>query len=325
MHNGQETAESRRRVGFILLPGFALTSFSLAVEALSVVNHLGEHPRYDYSLYSGDPDASRRLVESSNGVPIQTARHFTDAEPCDTLVVCAHRHAARHDDDRLKTMLRRQNRHGGRIVALSNGSLVLARAGVLTGKGCTLVGEDVAVFEELYPEIPVRQHLYTVDGNVLTCAGGMTALDLFLYLIGCDFGKETAREVSLRFLQDRVRSPEESQHARRSLERRMRSPTLGAAIELMEAHLEQPLSIRALADQVGATTRTLEHLFQRFEQITPAGYYLALRLNCAHRMLQESRLPISTIALATGFTSQSYFSRRFRAQFGLAPRDARHA
>lgn len=313
-----------RHVGFILMPGFALTSFSLAVEALSVANHLGECHRYHYTLFSGDPDPAHSAVVSSNGVPIHTERHFTACEPCDTLVVCAHRHAARYDDPRLKAVLRRQHRHGGRLVALSNGSLVLARAGVLTEKGCTLVGEDMAVFAELYPAIPVHQHLYTVDGNILTCAGGMTALDLFLFIIGRDFGAATANEVSHQFLQDRVRSPEESQHSRRSLERRMKSPALGAAIELMEANLETPLSIRALADDaVGTTTRTLEALFRRFEDTTPARYYLDLRLDCARRLLQESHLPVSTIALATGFASQSYFSQRFRERFGLSPRQTR--
>lgn len=325
MSSGHDPSAGSRRVGFILMPGFALTSFSLAVEALSVVNHLGERCVYDYTLYSGDPDPARSPIFSSNGVPIQPARHFTDCEPCDILVVCAHRNAARYGDSRLKGILRRQNHHGGLLVALSNGSLVLARAGVLSRKGCTLVGEDMAVFTELYPDIPVRQHLYTVDGNILTCAGGMTALDLFLFIIGRDFGAETANEVSHKFLQDRIRSPEEIQNVRRSLELRMKSPALGAAIELMEANLEKPLRIESLAGEVGTTTRTLEHLFRRFEQTTPARYYLELRLDCARRMLEESNLPISTIAHATGFSSQSYFSRRFREQFGLQPRQVRES
>ncbi len=37
----QASSGSPRRIGFLLMPGFALTSFSLAVEAPSVVNQLG--------------------------------------------------------------------------------------------------------------------------------------------------------------------------------------------------------------------------------------------------------------------------------------------
>ncbi|MCZ0927224.1 GlxA family transcriptional regulator [Halomonas janggokensis] len=323
MNEIKQSHIATRRVGFILMPGFALTSFSLAVEVLSVTNYLGGGNCYDYTIYSGDTDLSLTPIVSSNGIPIQPDRHFTECEPCDILVVCAHRNAARHDDAKLKAILRRQNHAGGLLVALSNGSLILARAGVLTSKGCTLVGDDMAVFAELYPPIPVREHLYTVDNNVLTCAGGMTALDLFLFIISRDFGANMANEVSHKFLQDRVRSSEEVQNARRSLERRMKSPAFGAAIELMEANVETPLSIQTLASEVGTTTRTLELLFQRFEHTTPARFYIDLRLDSAYRMLLESYLPISTIALACGFSSQSYFSRRFKERFHLSPREMR--
>lgn len=314
-----------RQVGFILMPGFALTSFSLAVETLSVVNNLSERVLYEYTLYSGDRDRHSSCVHSSNHVPIQTTAHFSDCGTCDLLVVCAHRNASHYGDAVLGTLLRKQKRRNGRIAALSNGSLVLAKAGVLSERGCTLVGDDVRVFTELYPDIPVLQHLYTVDGNVLTCAGGTSALDLFLYIVGRDLGQDTAAEVSQRFLQDRIRSREEIQNAQRSLRLRMKSPHLGAAIELMEANLEKPWRIDALARAVGTTTRTLEHLFRRFEQATPNQYYLDLRLRQARKMIEESRLPIATVAYSTGFSSQSYFSKRFRAAFGIQPRQLRSA
>lgn len=61
-----------RRVGFILFPGFALTSFSLAVEALSVSNLLLGYTAYDYRLYSGDSDPKTNEVLTSNHVPNRT-------------------------------------------------------------------------------------------------------------------------------------------------------------------------------------------------------------------------------------------------------------
>lgn len=318
-------ADRPRRVGFILMPGFALTSFSLAVETLSVVNSLTGRVVYEYTLYSGDTDRQSLCVYSSNHIPIDTTAHFHDCGPCDLLVVCAHRNASQYGDEILGSLLRKQKQRGGRIAALSNGSLVLAKAGVLSHRGCTLIGDDVAVFAELYPGIPVLQHLYTADGNVLTCAGGTSALDMFLYIVGRDLGQDMAAGVSERFLQDRVRSREEIQNTRRSLRLRMKSPHLGAAIELMEANIDKPLRIDELASAVGTTTRTLEHLFRRFERTTPGRYYLDLRLGRARKMIQETRLPIATVAYSTGFSSQSYFSRRFRAAFGVQPRQLRAA
>ncbi|CAE6904903.1 helix-turn-helix domain-containing protein [Vibrio sp. B1FLJ16] len=40
-------------------------------------------------------------------------------------------------------------------------------------------------------------------------------------------------------------------------------------------------------------------------------------------MIEETRLPLSTIAQATGFTSQSYFTKRFREHYTMSPSQLR--
>ncbi|MDR3372659.1 MAG: AraC family transcriptional regulator [Ancalomicrobiaceae bacterium] len=57
---------------------------------------------------------------------------------------------------------------------------------------------------------------------------------------------------------------------------------------------------------------------------TSAGKILAdVRLSRALDQLQTSRLPITEIALMAGYDSPSRFAARFRARFGLAPREIR--
>mgnify|MGYP006280135995 CR=1 FL=1 len=308
-----------RRVGFVLLPGFALTSFSLAVETLSVANDLGRGPLYDTALYSGDHEPATAVVTSSNGIPVQTRGHFGVCGGLDLVVVCAHRGAATWYDTRLFRFLRWQHGAGARIAAVSSASFVLARAGILNGRSCTLIEEDIPTFTELYPGIRVQENLYTVAPGVLTSAGGMAALDMLLYTIATDHGREFARAVSQRFLQDRLRSPEEMQHARRRLELRMQSPVFGAAVEIMEDNLETPPTIAAIARKIGTTTRTLEQTFRHTAGTTPARYYLGLRLDRARRMLADTHLPVADVAHATGFSSQSHFTRRFRSVYGCTP------
>lgn len=308
-----------REVGFILLPGFALTSFSLAIETLSVANDLGHGTLYDTALYSGAHEPEARVVTSSNDVPVETRGHFGGCGGLDLVVVCAHRGAASWYDTRLFRFLRWQHGAGARIAGVSSAGFVLARAGILNGRSCTLIEEDIPTFTELYPGIRVQENLYTVTPSVLTSAGGMAALDMLLYTIATDHGREFARAVSQRFLQDRLRSPEEMQHARRRLELRMQSPVLGAAVEIMEDNLEAPPTIAAIARKVGTTPRTLEQTFRRAAGTTPARYYLGLRLDRARRMLTDTHLPVADIAQATGFASQSHFTRRFRQAYGRPP------
>ena len=312
-------ATAPREVGFVLLPGFALTSFSLAVETLSVANDLGRGSLYDTALYSGSTERTTRVVTSSNGVPVETRGHFDDCGGLDLVVLCAHHGAARWYDTSLFRFLRRQHGAGARIAAVSSASFVLARAGILNGRSCTLIEEDIPTFTELYPGIRVQENLYTVADRVLTSAGGMAALDMLLYAIATDHDRELARGVSRRFLQDRIRSPEEMQHARRRLELRMQSPVFGAAVEIMEDNLETPPTIAAIARKVGTTTRTLEQTFRHTAGTTPARYYLGLRLDRARRMLADTHLPVADIAQATGFASQSHFTRRFRHAYGRPP------
>ncbi|TWC43262.1 transcriptional regulator GlxA family with amidase domain [Pseudomonas sp. SJZ079] len=314
-----------RRVGFVLIPGFALTSFSLAVEALSVSNLLRGTTVYDYHLYSGDVDPAVTEVLTSNGVPIKISEDIGSIEACNLLFICAYKKAATYNNLALFAKLRALKKTGCRLASLSSGSFILAKAGVLRGNSCTLFSEQMPSFKELYPSVAVEESIYTVGDGIFTCQGGTTALDMLLYIISQDHGADFASSVSQQFCQDRIRSRDEIQNARRYLELRMKAPCLGAAIEMMEANIETPYAIEDLAGKVGTTVRTLEHAFRTHENTTPVNYYLHLRLRRARAMIEDTSLPIATIAQATGFASQSYFTKRFREAYGISPSRLRSA
>lgn len=313
------------QVSFILLPGFALTSFSLAIEALSVANLLNGSEIYQYQIYQADPAGNGNAIKSSNNVPIETNGSITSCQQSDLIFICGYRNIADYNNPQLFTLLRNVARRKGRIAALSCGSFILAKAGLLQGKSCTLVPEYCSTFAELYPAITLQENLYTVTENLLTSAGGTATLDMLLYLIGQDHGRDFAHHVSQQFLQERIRSSEEIQTSRRYLTLRMKSPCLGAAVELMEKHISSPYPISALASGIGTTQRNLETVFQKYEQLSPGRYYLRLRLLHARKMVEETHLSIANIAQATGFSSQSHFSKCFREQFSRRPSELRQA
>ncbi|MFG0533734.1 GlxA family transcriptional regulator [Pseudomonas sp. yb_2] len=324
MHKPQAQSQVRH-VGFILLPGFALTSFSLAVEALSVSNLLLGYTAYDYHLYSGDVDPITNEVLTSNHIPIRVSRGLGELDECNLLFICAYKKAANYNNPALLAKLRTLKKTDCRLASLSSGSFILAKAGLLRSGACTLFSEQMSAFKELYPSITVSESIFTVHDDVFTCQGGTTALDMLLYIIGQDHGADFALSVSRQFSQDRIRNHNEVQAARRYLELRMKSPCLGSAIEIMEANIETPLTIEILADKIGATVRTLEHAFRTHENTTPINYYLLMRLRHARTMLEDTALPISSIAHATGFASQSYFTKRFREAYGVSPSRLRSA
>ncbi|MFQ5760184.1 MAG: helix-turn-helix domain-containing protein, partial [Acidiferrobacterales bacterium] len=94
-------------------------------------------------------------------------------------------------------------------------------------------------------------------------------------------------------------------------------------IALMEANLEQPLLHHELAPAVGLSKRQMERLFSRYLDTTPSRYYMDLRLKMGRRLLEQTSLPILEVALACGFSSPGHFSHRYRALFGVSPRQER--
>jgi transcriptional regulator GlxA family with amidase domain len=96
-------------------------------------------------------------------------------------------------------------------------------------------------------------------------------------------------------------------------------PSVATAVRLMESHVDEPLSIAAIAARIGITARTLETMFRKAIGETPGAYYARLRLSTARRLVVDTRISMAEIAARTGFSTAASFSRAFSAAFGQAP------
>jgi transcriptional regulator GlxA family with amidase domain len=89
--------------------------------------------------------------------------------------------------------------------------------------------------------------------------------------------------------------------------------------EYVEANLEAKIELADLAARANLSRCHFAYAFKQSVGCTPHRYVVSRRLEKARELLAENRLPISEIAVATGFADQSHFSRCFRAFFGLSP------
>ena len=87
----------------------------------------------------------------------------------------------------------------------------------------------------------------------------------------------------------------------------------------METHVADPLTLYQLAEIAGVSPRQLNRLFRDKLDAGTMEYYRGLRLDTAQQLLAHSPLPLTEIALATGFSSSSHFSRAFSAHYGIPP------
>ena len=312
-------------IGFFMVPSFSMIAFASAVEPLRIANRLSERALYEWVLISKDGGP----VTASNGISVNPHFAITDfdinmaSRDMPTLVLVSGLGAEVYDDGDTFGWLRRLDRQGSDIGALCTGAHVLARAGLLDGKVCTLHWENIPSFRETYPEIEVTDDLFEIDGNRFTCSGGTAALDLMLHLIRAEHSEELATHVSEQCILDRMRGGQDQQRMPLAVRLGVDNRKLIDSIHTMETHLEEPLSQEELAQAVGISRRQLERLFQKHVGRPPNRYYMQLRVDRARKLLLQTDMQIVDVAMACGFVSASHFAKSYRQFYGVTPRQAR--
>lgn len=90
-------------------------------------------------------------------------------------------------------------------------------------------------------------------------------------------------------------------------------------------HLEQNLTLAALADMIGLSQNYFLRSFKQATGKTPHQFLIEQRVARAKELLRTSRLPLAEIALRCGFSSQSHLTTHFRLLTGETPRAFRHS
>ena len=90
-------------------------------------------------------------------------------------------------------------------------------------------------------------------------------------------------------------------------------------IAFAAAHLDEDLSLEALAGQAGLSAFHLHRVFSAAAGETPKQFTLRLRLAHASAMLLTTGDSVLDIALECGFQSHEAFCRAFRRRFGMTP------
>ncbi len=93
------------------------------------------------------------------------------------------------------------------------------------------------------------------------------------------------------------------------------------AAGLLKANLSSPLTITALAKEIGTTPNKLQVGFRHIFGLTINNYLNKLRLEYARDQLMIGDLNISEITDRIGIANKSYFSRIFKAKYQLNPKE----
>ena len=112
--------------------------------------------------------------------------------------------------------------------------------------------------------------------------------------------------------------------AMREIHRQMQLPrSVTRAMDYVEAHLHDKLSLKEIAEYAGLAPAYLSDLFRRETGITLSSYILKRRIKAAKNMLRYSDQKVAEIAEILAFSNASHFQRAFKKETGRTPNQYR--
>ncbi|MFJ6674752.1 GlxA family transcriptional regulator [Actinosynnema sp. NPDC091369] len=264
------------------------------------------------------------VVSTADGAPHPWLPHlpttsYDGIAEVDTVLVPSSDDLDDNPDPVLLDALRTAHDRGARVASLCTGAFVLAAAGVLDGRVATthwLHADDLA---RRYPHVDVRPDvLYVDEGDVLTSAGKTAALDLCLHLVRRDLGAAAANGIARRLVVPAHRNGGQAQFitpppAPRSTD------GLASALEWARARLDQPLTVRDLAERANLSTRQLARRMRAELRLGPLDWLHHQRIARAQELLERTDAPIDRIAAGSGMGSAATLRRHFHRVLGVTP------
>lgn len=314
------TKDDTRKIHFLLTPDFSLFGLTSMLGPLRHANAASGLSLYEWELVS----EFGGLIRSSDGIDIMTNVSIKEVEQCETLIICS----GCHDPQTVSSstvlgFIRQQSYFGADIVCQDMGAHIAAAAGILDGYRAAVHWENHESTQALFPNVEFVQELLVIDRKVFSCPGGLSGLDMMLYLIRIQHDQQLATRVADELIYTHQRANAGPQ--RRSLQIRLdsRNKHLIEAVQLMERNIEEPLYISELTTHLGISGRELERLFKHNLQQTPKSFYRQIRLEKARNMLQQTTESVTAISVACGFVSLSHFTRCYQKHFSKSPSQER--
>lgn len=300
------------QVAVLALDGVVPYDLSIACEVFSRVLTGNGIPAYEVKVCG-----LHRTVRSCH-FDMRIAHGLDVLAGADTVIVPGIEEPSATVPEPILAALRKAGQRGARMASICSGSFVLAASGLLDGKRATTHWVGATKLAERYPQITVEPDVLFVDeGSIITSAGASAGLDMCLHLVRRDHGQAIAVQAARLAVAPLCRDGGQAQFIRH--EPPGSRSSLASLVEWMMAHIDQPLTVDALANQAGMSPRTFARRFREQTGTTPLQWLVMARVQRAKELLEGSDLQIDQIALRTGFDSPVTFRARFRRMAGLTP------
>jgi transcriptional regulator GlxA family with amidase domain len=227
-------------------------------------------------------------------------------------------------DSKITDWLREAAPRAHRTGSICAGAHLLAAAGLLDGLSATTHWLTAAQLAAEHPQVTVDPDpIFIRAGNMWTCAGITSGMDMALAMVAEDHGQDLALATARMMVMYVKRSGGQSQF---SVPLSVPAST-GDRIDDLRVwigeHLTQDLATEALAARLHLSVRHFSRLFHRRTGTTPAAYVEFARLEAARRLLEESDRSLPEVAAGSGLGSVETLHRSFQRRLGTTPAEYR--
>lgn len=316
----------QHRVDLVIYPGFKSLE---AVGPLTVFTYANKHLEaqgapafYDIRVAAVTPGA----IISDTVMTLDASQHLdTHDLPATALVAGAHDiETSMANAQGVIDWVKASAPKIPRFAALCTGTFFLAEAGLLNGRRATTHWRMSNRLEQRYPAIDVDvDAIFIQQDNLWTSAGVSAAIDLSLAFVERDCGHKLALEVARDLVIFLKRPGGQSQFSADLASQMPESSAVRRIQGWVMDNLESPFTLGEMADQATMSVRNLTRQFQKEAGLSPMEFVERARLDKARRLLQDTGLPLKSVAFHCGFTSGDQLRRAFLKYLSVLPTDYR--
>jgi AraC-like DNA-binding protein len=146
-------------------------------------------------------------------------------------------------------------------------------------------------------------------------------LDVFIHLLETSEDPRDAEVLSGAIIDEiyyRILMDERNGELRHLLQQRGEIQRVSKAVEHIHNNLDQPVSVKGLADLVHMSRSSFFDKFKDVMHVSPLQYAKSVKLHKAQVLIQEGK-KANEAGYLVGYNSPAQFSREYKRHFGFAP------
>ncbi|WP_419998725.1 GlxA family transcriptional regulator [Streptomyces boninensis] len=313
-------AEEARKHRVALLVSAPVSAFDMSAATMAFTQARTADGRAAYEIEVCTPRPG--ALTGHEGVEVVVRRGVEVLAAADTVLVSGQIKGPGTDE--AHAALRAAAERGARVASLCGGAITLAEAGLLPhGSEAAVNWRFADDFRRRFPGVRVRTDIIYTDTPPYTGSGHGGTADLCFALIRADHGVAAANDLGRRIIAAPPRHGSAGQRVPAAAASARTSLSLAATRAWASAHLDEPLTLAALARHARTSVRTLSRRWQEETGSSPLRWVLRQRLDLARELLETTDLTVEQIARRAGLGSADSLRHHLVADTGQTPTDYR--